>query len=247
MRTLVEARWLRGAACVLVLGVFGTVASGQSVAVTAQVEFTGRKLDKQSAPDASNVVVWLTPAAPERQTAAASSSRALPRLVQQNKAFSPHVLVVQMGELVQFPNKDRFLHNVFSLYDGKRFDLGFYEAGSSKSVRFDRPGVSFLFCNIHPEMSAAVVVVDTPYFALSGPNGRIEIPAVPEGKYNLHVWSEQGMPAELKALERQLTITTSAHDLGTIRVKVNPEFTVEHKNKYGQDYVPPSSTDYARP
>lgn len=248
MRTLVQTRLLRGSACVLVLGVFGTAtgANGQSFTVTAQVEFTSRKLDKKTAPDASNVVVWLTPA-PERQTAAAGSSRALPQLVQQNKAFSPHVLVVQVGELVQFPNRDPFLHNVFSLYDGKRFDLGFYEAGSSKSVRFDRPGVSFLFCNIHPEMSAAVVVVDTPYFALSDANGRIEIRAVPGGKYNLHVWSEQGMPAELKALERQLTITISAHDLGTIRVKANPEFTVEHKNKYGQDYVPPSSTDYTRP
>jgi len=95
-------------------------------------------------------------------------------------------------------------------------------------------------------MSAAIVV-DTPYFALSDANGRIEIPAVPEGKYNLHVWSEQGMPAELKALERRLTITPAAHELGTIRVIANPGFTVEHKNKYGQDYVPSSSTDYTRP
>lgn len=246
MKTLMQARWLPGVACLLILGM-APRANGQSVTVAAHVEFSGRKLDKKGGPDASNVVVWLTRSAAERLTPAASSSHTVPQLVQQNKAFSPHVLVVQVGELVQFPNKDHFLHNVFSLYDGKRFDLGFYEAGSSKSVRFDRPGVSFLFCNIHPEMSAAVVAVDTPYFAVSDASGRIEIPSVPEGKYDLHVWSEQGMPAELKALERQVTITPSAHDLGTIRVKANPEFTAQHKNKYGQNYVPPSSSDYIRP
>lgn len=246
MRTLFEARWLVSAVCFLPLGTAPS-ASGQSVSVTAQVEFTGRKLEKKPSSDASNVVVWLTRSAAERQKAAPVSSRTAARLVQQNKAFSPHVLVVQVGELVQFPNKDHFLHNVFSLYDGKRFDLGFYEAGSSRSVRFDRLGVSFLFCNIHPEMSAAVVAVDTPYFAVSDANGRIEIPSVPEGNYNLHVWSEQALPAELKSLERQLTITPSARDLGTLRVKANPEFTAEHKNKYGQDYVPPSSSDYLRP
>jgi hypothetical protein len=151
--------------------------------------------------------------------------------------------VIQVGTAVQFPNKDPILHNVFSLFNGKRFDLGFYEAGSSKTVHFDRPGVSFLFCNIHPEMSAVVVAVDTPYFGISDRAGRVSIPHVPESKYQLNVWYDRSLPADLKSLSRVVTISDSARSLETIRVIENPNFTLEHKNKYGQDYVPPAGTN----
>src|SRR6202035_4722333 len=137
--------------------------------VTAQVEISKRGSAQTvagNAGDGSDAVVWLSALGAPAGLASAASGH-LPQLVQRNKAFEPHVLVVQAGTLVQFPNKDPFFHNVFSLFNGKRFDLGFYEAGSSKSVRFDRPGVSFLFCNIHEEMSAAIVAVDTPYFGSS--------------------------------------------------------------------------------
>ena len=129
-----------------------------------------------------------------------------------------------------------------SLFDGKRFDLGFYEAGSSKKVHFDRPGVSFLFCNIHPEMSAAVVAVDTPYFGISDRTGRVSIPNVPESRYLLSVWYERSLQADLKSVSRVVTISDTARSLEAIRVIENTNFTLEHKNKYGQDYVPPAST-----
>ena len=121
-------------------------------------------------------------------------------MVQRNKRFSPHVLVVQAGSMVQFPNEDPFFHNVFSLFAGKRFDLGLYEAGSSRSVRFDHPGASFLFCNIHPEMTAVIVVVPTPYYGLSDAAGRISIAGVPDGRYQLKVWHERSSPDDLKRL-----------------------------------------------
>lgn len=121
-------------------------------------------------------------------------------------------------------------------------DLGFYEAGSSRTVRFDRPGVSFLFCNIHPEMSAVVVALDTPYFGISDRAGRLSIPNVPESQYRLNVWYDRSLPADLKSLSRVVTISDTARSLETIRVIENPNFTLEHKNKYGQDYVPPAST-----
>src|ERR1019366_4288896 len=119
-------------------------------------------------------VVWLTPitttgAGGEATTATPSpppSPAANPRLVQKNKSFDPHILVVPAGSMVEFPNRDPFFHNVFSLFEGKRFDLGLYEAGSSRMVRFDRPGISYIFCNIHPEMSAVVITLTTPLYAV---------------------------------------------------------------------------------
>jgi plastocyanin len=166
------------------------------------------------------------------------------QLVQRNKSFEPHILVVQVGAPVQFPNKDPFFHNVFSLYDGKRFDLGLYEAGSSKTVHFDRPGVSFLFCNIHPEMSAVVIAVDSPYHGLSDRTGHVNIAGVPNGRYRMHVWYERSLAADLQQLERVVTISPSERALDPIRVIENPDFTLAHKNKYGQDYVPPATAGY---
>ena len=86
---------------------------------------------------------------------------------QKDEQFVPHVVAVTTGSSVAFPNNDPFFHNVFSLFDGRRFDLGLYEAGSSRNVVFPKAGVSYVFCNIHPDMSAVVVVVDTPYWAVT--------------------------------------------------------------------------------
>ena len=221
--------------------------------VTLQVEIVNPKAREKPAstkdsPDLSNVVVWLTPigtgAVPPTW-----SVGPVPQIAQTHKSFEPHLVVIQVGTTVEFPNKDPFLHNVFSLFDGKRFDLGFYEAGSSKTVHFDRTGVSFLFCNIHPEMSAAVVAVDTPYFGISDRTGRVTIANVPESRYQLNVWYERSLSADLKSASRVVTISDSARSLEPIRVIENPNFTLAHKNKYGQDYVPPASTSpsYKRP
>ena len=105
--------------------------------------------------------------------------RTPPRMVQKNKTFEPHVLIVQVGSQIQFPNEDPFFHNVFSLFNGKRFDLGLDEAGSSKTVPFDHAGISYLFCNLHPEMSAVILSVESPYFALSDRAGRVAIAVFP--------------------------------------------------------------------
>jgi plastocyanin len=219
--------------------------------VTVKVEIVNPQAAKKpvaskESVDLSKIVVWLTPLAPGAGAVSASaSSHAAPQIAQMNKSFDPHVLVIQVGTPVQFPNKDPFLHNVFSLFDGKRFDLGFYEAGSSKTVHFDRPGVSFLFCNIHPEMSGAVVAVDTPYFGMSDRNGRVILPNVPDGRYQLNVWYERSLPEDLKTAGRTVTISDATRFLEPVRVVENPNFTLEHKNKYGQDYIPPANTSPA--
>ncbi len=216
--------------------------------VTVKVEIVNPQTAKKpsaakESADLSNIVIWFTPlASGEGAVPPPMSGRPSPQIAQINKSFDPHVLVIRVGTPVQFPNKDPFLHNVFSLFDGKRFDLGFYEAGSSKIVHFDRPGVSFLFCNIHPEMSGAVVAVDTPYFGMSDRNGRVTIPNVPDGRYQLNVWYERSLPEDLKAAGRTVTISDATRSLEPVRVVENPNFTLEHKNKYGQDYIPPANS-----
>jgi plastocyanin len=206
------------------------------------------KTAKGAVPDASNVAVWLVPLDhAEVKASGAAAKGKTPQLVQRNKTFEPHVLIVPVGTAVEFPNKDPFFHNIFSLYDGRRFDLGLYESGSKRSVVFDRPGVSFLFCNIHAEMSAVIIAVETPYFGLSDRSGRIIIPNVPDGRYQVNVWYERSLPEALHGLTRTVTISDSTRSLGPIHVLENPDFTSAHKNKYGLDYVPPPNPDYDHP
>jgi plastocyanin len=215
-----------------------------NVVITQPAE-TNAKTPAVKVADASNVVVWLTPLDPIDPFPADSSAREKPpRLVQHNKTFEPHVLVVRVGTMVEFPNRDPFFHNIFSLYDGKRFDLGLYEAGSTRSVLFNRPGVSFLFCNIHVEMSAVIVAVDTPFFGLSDRAGNVNITDLPNGRYQLNVWYERSLPAHLRGLTRVVTITKTSRSIGPIHVVENPNFTPAHKNLYGLDYVPPVNPEY---
>lgn len=124
----------------------------------------------------------------------------VPRLVktevttldQKNLTFSPRVLAVQTGTRVSFPNHDRVFHNVFSHHDGKVFDLGTYPVGAQKDIPFDKPGLSRIFCNIHPQMAAYVMVVDTPYFAVSNGKGEFLIKGVLPGSYEYHAWRPGG-------------------------------------------------------
>jgi len=228
-------------------------ADAQVSTVTAHVEIKKKTDPKQAKgvrPPAnlSEVVLWLKPLnrIPENPQSDKQPPKRL-QLIQKNKSFQPHVLVVPIGTVVDFPNRDPFFHNVFSLFDGKRFDLGLYEAGATNSVRFDRVGVSFLFCNIHPEMSAVVIAVDTPYYGVSDRAGNITIRNVLDGEYELHVWYERSLPEDLKTLTRTVTVSPATKDLGMISVPQNPSFSPAHKNKYGQDYAPPPSRPYSNP
>jgi plastocyanin len=216
-------------------------AIAQNVSVRGDIEVTNQR-ERGASVEQSNVVVWLTPlsAAPRwRET-----DRRDFTLLQRNKTFSPHLLVVPVGADVKFPNHDPVFHNVFSLFEGKRFDLGLYEAGSSRTTRFDRPGVSYIFCNIHPEMGAVVIALRTPYYAVSDGNGKLAIADVPAGRYTLHVWHEAAPSDALNQLEREVTISEEAHSLGTIRLTLPQIQSVAHKNKYGQDYPKPPSGLY---
>lgn len=188
----------------------------------------------------ANVVLWLTPKSqPVSHSELLRNFRAAGplRLVQRDKAFHPHILVVPAGAVVEFPNHDPFFHNVFSLFEGKRFDLGLYEAGTSRRVHFDRPGISYIFCNIHAQMGAVVIALETPYYAISRKSGEFNIPDVPPGVYELQVWYEGSTADVLKALTRTVTISETGVSLAAIHVVENTSL-MPHKNKYGQDYDP---------
>jgi plastocyanin len=209
--------------------------------VTGSIEVT--PVRSRQAPVNDGVVVWLTPIVSADALPVSTSvkpARHVFTVVQKNKTFTPHLLVIPAGSQVEFPNKDPFFHNVFSMFDGKRFDLGLYEAGTSKTLRFDRPGVSYLFCNIHSEMSAVILTLDTPYYSISDSKGRLNIPGVPPGRYTLHVWREGSSPAELKSLAKQVAVSPDVNFLGKLVIADNEPFPKTHKNKYGRDYDSPT-------
>ncbi len=120
---------------------------------------------------------------------------------QRSKVFIPHVSVITRGTTVQFPNNDSVFHNVFAYYDAKKFDLGNYPRGASRSVTFDKTGVVAILCNIHAEMSAYILVVDTPYYTVTDSKGRFSIHNVPPGEYTLHAWHESGF-----ALQKRIAV-----------------------------------------
>ena len=180
-------------------------------------------------------VVWLEPL---------TGTPALPfnpnrpyTLLQKNRTFTPHLLVIPVGSVVRFPNADPFFHNVFSLFEGKRFDLGLYEAGSSKSVTFSREGVSYIFCNIHPEMSAVVVALSTPLYAIADAKDSIVLSHIPPGDYRLHLWIEGIPKSVLDGLDRKVHFPPSLVDLGAVRAPIAWPRMMSHANKFKKPYA----------
>jgi plastocyanin len=179
--------------------------------------------------------VWL-------ESAALQPLDARPRRVyvtQKDKRFTPHIVAVPVGSFVEFPNFDPFFHNAFSNFSGQPFDVGLYAPGTSRKVQFVREGVVRVFCNIHPTMSAVIVVAQTPYMAISAKNGQFSIENVAPGAYRLRVFHERSSEPTLRALERRITVDESATQLGSLIVSESGYIEVPHKNKYGQDYPPP--------
>src|SRR5881275_2469554 len=230
---------LESSLLLLLLAVIPARVDGQEITVTGRVEVFGPRNTKQA--NASGAAVWLINASETTEAAQHLARRRQElRLVQKDKSFRPHLLVVQVGSAVEFPNQDPFFHNVFSLFEGKRFDLGLYEAGTSHTVLFDRPGVCYIFCNIHPEMSAVVVVVKTNYYAISDREGKVAIPGVPPGRYLLDLWYERSRPEARKAFPREVTVSETEDSIGTIRLIESGDLLPSHKNKYDRDYDKPT-------
>jgi hypothetical protein len=187
----------------------------------------------------SDIVVWLKPVRP------ADALPLLPQraqLLQKDKTFQPHTLVIPAGSTVDFPNSDPIFHNAFSTFDGQIFDVGLYAPGTSQSVRFRRPGIVRVFCNIHPSMSAIIVVVDTPYFTKIDRNGQYQIRNVPAGNYELHVFDERATAGPDSHVPLRVNEERAETTAPPVRLSEVGYVHLPHKNKYGLDY-PPTSTD----
>jgi len=217
--------------------------AGQSTRVTAHI---GRSRSSASAgkhmPAVPPAVLWLKPLTPGL-TILVTAPKIGYTLLQKDKMFTPHLLVVPTGSVVQFPNADPFFHNVFSLFNGQRFDLGLYEAGKTKAVTFSREGVSYIFCNIHSDMSAVVVALSTPFYSIADAHGAFHIEGVPAGEYEMHVWVEGEQQSSLDRWTRRVSILGGDQDLGT--TVVHPSAAAQHHaDKFGQPYEPAGKPTY---
>jgi plastocyanin len=184
--------------------------------------------------DYSNAVVWLEPASGVALAAPSAEPKRV-TMDQRDKTFVPHLLAVQVGTAVDFPNDDPINHNVFSNFDGQIFDVHLYSPQMSKRVVFRRPGMVRVFCNIHDTMSAVIAVLPTPYFAVTGADGRYAID-VPAGDYRLRFWHEHAQADEVAKLDRSVRVGDQALEIGETTVAVHSVNVVDHKDKYGHDY-----------
>lgn len=183
--------------------------------------------------DLSDVVVWLE-ALKGVPTQPVQAGRV--RLLQKNKMFSPHVLVIPVGTVVEFPNADPIFHNAFSNYDGELFDVGLYPPGTTRSVLFRKAGIVHVFCNIHPAMAAIIIVLDTPYFTKAKRDGSYQISGVPPGSYELHVFDERATSGATHSLPIAVSSEDAEVQLSAVKISEEGYAPLPHKNKYGRDY-----------
>lgn len=193
--------------------------------ISGEVELTekgGRK-----AADHSDVVVYVEGARAKARTAGPG-----PSIVMKGKSFTPRVAVVPVGGTVQFPNEDPIFHNVFSVSGQNRFDLQLYKRPKSGAQTFQHPGLVRVYCNIHPQMSAVVLVRDNPFFTKAASDGSFTIEGVPAGRYTLTAWHDKAgnvsqeivVPGQGQAAAKRMSLDASGFK------------PMPHKNKFGKDY-----------
>jgi plastocyanin len=170
--------------------VSGTVTLTQRTAAPLAASAYGRRdvapRGADAAPETSQVVIFVAGARPQ---AAPAPGRA--RIAQRNEQFHPRVTAVTTGTTVEFPNEDPYFHNVFSLSRAATFDLGRYRSGQSRARTLTRPGIVKVFCHLHAQMSAAIMVLDHPWFAVPAEDGTFTIRGVPAGPHTIVAWHER--------------------------------------------------------
>jgi len=179
--------------------------------------------------DYSEVVAWLVPMR-TFQTASLNTNPPHYRMMQHDKMFEPHLLVVPEGSIVEFQNRDPWFHDAFSISGNKRFDLGPNRAGRQKTVKFNRNGVAYVFCNLHPQMAAVILTVESPYFGVSDKAGHVSIRNVPPGTYVLHVWYEKASSQALKTLHRPIVLGYNHSCMSTVSIRLGGGLPIASEN-----------------
>jgi len=217
------------AACAL------TLASSLSAAnVSGKVSFVTKRGQN---PVINETLVWLEPVGARAPKMAPGRFQ----MVTRGKMVVPHVLAIPIGSTVDFPNDDPISHNLFSLSSNNPFDLGLYRRGAGKSQRFENPGLVNVYCNVHPNMSAVIQVMTTPYYAFADPAGNYSLANVPTGRYRLIAWNEQGGQTE-----SLVDVTPSGAVSGNVALMLDSRNyrLTQHMNKVGKPYESPSLKDY---
>ena len=196
-----------------------------STAASIKGQLTLLEKGERQAEDVGQAVIWLGTTKPM------SLAPVQAEINTAEKQFSPHVLVLPLGSTVTFPNHDPFNHNVFSLSEEKPFDLGLYGRGETKSVTFNKAGIVRIFCNVHPQMSALVVVRDNPYFSQPSSDGSFTIASVPPGRYTLHAWHERSPETTRDLMVPAEGMESLKLELDARGYKFKP-----HLNKFGRPY-----------
>jgi plastocyanin len=229
--------WRRcaGGAELLLLLLLAVPAQAEELRGTVQLLAKGGKGKARGAEVRQAVVYW-EPAGGGGVRPAAEPLQMKTR----QKQFSPRMLVVPRGSRVRFPNEDPILHNVFSVSPGNAFDLGLYRKGPGKDQRFTEPGVVRVFCNVHHDMVAYVLVVDTPYVTEPGADGSFVLSGLPKGPGRLTIWHEQADPwtSDLQ-VPAAMPVTARVE---VVRPRVPP-----HLNKVGQSYFQSGRDRYSQP
>lgn len=222
-----RAKILRASALRLILGGGGVCAVVAAGTPMSAIQGTLTLLDKgdRQAKDVGQAVIWLA----TRNKIPLSPVKA--DISTAEKEFSPHVLVVPVNSTVTFPNHDPFNHNVFSLSEEKPFDLGMYGRGETRSVTFEKAGVIRIYCNVHPQMSALVVVRDNRYYSQPSSDGSFIIPDVPAGKYLLHAWHERSPETT-----RDIVVPAGGVDNLQLELDARGYKFKPHLNKFGRPY-----------
>ena len=194
--------------------------------------------DRRALP-APQAIVWVPDAAAKARSGGAaagspSAAPAPPRIASKNKRFDPRITAVPAGTTVEFPNLDRIFHNVFSLSPGATFDLGLYRNGASRAMTFDTAGLVRVYCNIHPQMAAYLLVIDGTIWAQTGTDGSAVLARVPAGRVAVRAWDEKGG-------DYQGTVDVAAGKATTLAIALDGSSfrDVPHTNKYGKKYPPP--------
>ena len=193
--------------------------------VTGSVGFVTKRGQR---PVINETLVWLEPATGKVVRRAAESVQMTTR----NKTLVPHILAVPLGSTVAFPNEDPISHNLFSLSSGNAFDLGLYRRGAGKTEKFDTPGIVNVYCNVHPNMSAVIHVMSTPYYGFADANGRYAFD-VPPGRYRLVAWNEQGGTSETT-----VDVGTTGASMSALTIDSRNFRVGSHTNKLGKPYQP---------
>ena len=209
-----------------------------------RVSVTVLGADRRPLP-AAQAVVWIPAAAakvrpggasdsPGSPAAARTATPAAPRIASKSKRFDPRITAVPAGTTVEFPNLDGIFHNVFSLSPGAKFDLGLYRNGASRSMTFDTAGLVRVYCNIHPQMAAFLLVIDGTIWAQTGADGGAVLNHVPAGRASVRAWDEKGG-------EYQGTVDVVAGKTVTLAIALDGSdfHDAPHTNKYGKKYPPP--------